>query len=456
MKTSIRSFAIITLASISFTLLPNAQAVVPAPDGGYPGGNTAEGSQALFSLTSGVSNTANGHQALFNNTIGNSNTALGFRALFNNTTGVQNTATGFNTLFHNTAGEANTADGREALSNNTTGDDNTANGFQALFTNTIGNQNTANGVSALFRNTNGSWNTATGFRALFNNTSGIFNTAAGYEALFKNTNGDINTAIGQSALYNNTEGSLNAANGSSALYNNTTGNQNTANGLSALHDNTFGNNNTALGFFALPNNTFGNRNIAVGARAGFGVTTADNVICIGTDLAGANVSNSCYIGNIFGQTSTGGIVRITSDGKLGMATSSKRFKEEIEPMEKSSEDILSLKPVTFRYKTDLDPERTRQFGLVAEDVEKVNPDLVVRDKEGKPYTVRYDAVNAMLLNEFLKEHRKVEQLQATATQQANEIKDLKVSLKRQAAQIQKVSAQFEMAKPAAKVARSGQ
>jgi hypothetical protein len=195
----------------------------------------------------------------------------------------------------------------------------------------------------------------------------------------------------------------------------------------------------------------------VGANAGSNITTADNVICIGTDLAGANVSNSCYIANIFGQISAGGIgVRINSQGKLGMATSSKRFKEDIESMDKASETLFSLEPVTFRYKED--NTRTPEFGLVAEEVAEVDAALVVRDREGKPYTVRYDAVNAMLLNEFLKEHRKVEkqeatisQLRSTVAQQQKDsqatVAQLTRRLDEQAAQIQKVSAQFAAANP---------
>jgi hypothetical protein len=188
----------------------------------------------------------------------------------------------------------------------------------------------------------------------------------------------------------------------------------------------------------------------LGIGAGFNVTTANSVICIGAD--GQNVSNSCYIGNIFGTTSSGGAaVLVNSDGKLGTATSSRRFKDEIQPMDKTSEALFALKPVTFRYKKEIDPAGTSQLGLVAEDVEKVNPDLVVRDKEGKPYSVRYDQVNAMLLNEFLKEHSTVQELksvvakqQAAAAQQQKQIDALTASL-------QKVSMQIEASKPAPQV-----
>jgi hypothetical protein len=210
-----------------------------------------------------------------------------------------------------------------------------------------------------------------------------------------------------------------------------------------------------LGYSALEFNTTGIGNIAVGTNAASGVTTADHVICIGAP--GADIDNSCYIGAIFGETSPGGIgVFINADGKLGTTTSSRRFKEEIKPMEQASEALFALKPVTFRYKKGIDPQGIPQFGLVAEDVEAVNPDLVVRDKEGKLNTVRYEAVNAMLLNEFLKEHRKVQELEATVAQQQ---KSFESKLSEQHKQIealtsglQKVTAQIETTKPAPQVA----
>ena len=232
--------------------------------------------------------------------------------------------------------------------------------------------------------------TANGDGALSSNTTGGDNTATGFEALLYNTTGFENTANGDGALSSNTTGGDNTANGFEALLNNTTGNENTANGDFALDSNTTGFNNTAIGDDALGNNTTGTDNIALGVIAGNGVTTANNVICIGA--FGNNVSNSCYIGNIFGATSSGGTaVFINSNGRLGTVTSSRRFKEEIKPMDKASEALFALKPVTFRYKKGIDPQGIPQFGLVAEEVEKVNPDLVIRDKEGKPYSVRYEA-----------------------------------------------------------------
>jgi hypothetical protein len=436
---------ILPLALCYLALCSALEAVTPAPDGAYPGGNTAEGQNALQSLTSGINNTALGFQALYDDTTGSNNAATGLRALYSNTTGVNNTATGSQALLNNTTGGQNTANGYVALSSNTSGVSNTATGSGALHSNTSASQNTATGYIALYRNTTGTQNTATGDRALYSNTTGGSNTATGYQALDSNTTGPFNTAMGSGALSSNTTGGRNTAMGDGALLANSTGASNTAVGVSALRNNTTAAFNTAVGHDALGNNNTGFGNIALGFSAGNFITTASHVICIGN--VGANVSDSCYIGQIFGATSSGGTaVFINSDGKLGTATSSRRFKDDIQPMERASEALFALKPVTFRYKTGIDPQGIPQFGLVAEDVEAVNPDLVVRDKDGKVNTVRYDAVNAMLLNEFLKEHRKVEQLtqdfEATVVQQQNEIQALTAQLKEQASQIQKVSAQL--------------
>jgi Chaperone of endosialidase len=397
--------------------LPNVFGVVPAPDGGYPGGNTAEGTNALHNWTSGQYNTAVGLNALYADTMGSRNTGLGVQTLRFNVTGGSNTAVGTNALFHN-RNSYNTAVGDSALFNNTIGNQNTADGYQALYSNATGIGNTAIGSQALYRNTTHS-NTAIGVSALFSNTSGVGNTAIGSYSLNDNIVGGDNTATGSSALQNNI-GSLNTANGALALFHNTSGAA-----------------NTAIGNYALGNST-GSNNTALGASAGNGVTTASNVICIGTP--GFNVSNRCFIGNIYGvMAGFGTAVYINSSGQLGTSTSSQRFKDNIKPMGKASEAILALKPVTFHYKKNLDPEGIPQFGLVAEEVEKVNPDLVIRDKEGKPYTVRYDQVNAMLLNEFLKEHKTVQELK-------KEIAALTATLSEQTAQIAKVSAQVELSK----------
>jgi hypothetical protein len=354
----------IALLFTCFWFLPTVQAVSPAPDGGYPGGNTAEGQNALLSLTAGG--------------VGY-NTAVGYLSLGSDTTGGYNTGVGAGTLLANT------------------GDLNTATGAGALLSNTTANYNTANGAQALLFNTEGAFNTATGTGALF------YNTIGGY---------------------------------------------NTANGIYALAFKTTGNSNTAVGAYAGNVVTTGNFNTFVGDGAGENITTASNVIALGAGVDGENVSNTCYIGNIFGVTSAGATaVYVNSLGKLGTVVSSRRFKEEIKPMDKTSEAILALKPVTFRYKHDIDPTRSAQFGLVAEEVEKVNPDLVVRDGEGKVNTVRYEAVNAMLLNEFLKEHR-------TVQEQQKEIDALRAELKEQRTLIQQVNDKVELNRPASQTVRN--
>ena len=341
-----------------------------------------------------------------------------------------------------------------------------ADGANALYTNSTGIDNTATGYNALYTN-NGSYNTAHGYKALEKNTTGANNTASGLNALNKNTTGSSNAADGAYALYSNTAGIDNTATGFDALYSNTIGANNTANGYAALFSNTTGVANTAIGSNALYSNTAGSSNIALGFNAGFNVTTGSNNIDIGNagvagDFARIRIGTrpthkNTFIAGIFGVTvPTGVAVLIDNSGHLGTTTSSARFKEAIKPMDKASEAILSLKPVTFHYKKELDPEDVPQFGLVAEDVEKVNPDLVARDEEGKPYTVRYEAVNAMLLNEFLKEHRKVQQLEANDAEQHREIKALAAAVKEQATQIQKMSVQLERSKSAPQIVLNNQ
>src|SRR5438270_25509 len=297
----------------------------------------------------------------------------------------------------------NTAEGDNALLNLTSGIDNTAVGFQALFGNTTGDRNTANGTGALGNNTSGSNNSAAvGEEALFSNTSGTTNTATGVVALFKNTTGNQNTAYGAEALFSNTTGSNNTAEGLLALENNIYGHDNTAQGFQALKGNTSGNNNVAVGSGAGGNLTTGSNNIDIGAAGNAGEA---NTVRIGKQ----GTQKQTFIAGISGVPVTGSTVVVNSTGKLGVATSSARFKQAIKPIDKASEAILALKPVSFRYKEEIDPEGIPQFGLIAEEVEKVNPDLVGRDENGKVNTVRYEAVNAMLLNEFLKAHRDLQE-----------------------------------------------
>jgi Chaperone of endosialidase len=390
-----------------FWLSPLTHALNPPPDGGYPNANTAEGGGALDSLTTG-----------------------GF-----------NTATGWLALRANTTASANTADGAEAL-RDSTGDANTAIGSGALFSNTTGGNNTAIGANALRNNTTGNYNMASGVMALFSNTTNNFNTATGAGALLFNE-AEENTATGAAALLHNTTGDSNTAAGSAALFSNTTGAHNTANGFQTLATSTTGDDNTALGFLAGSSQTTGSNNIYIGSFV----------------LGLPGESNACYIASIFGQTSVNGVpVLINASNKLGTATSSARFKRDIHDMDKASEALFALRPVAFRYQKEIDPVGTSQFGLVAEDVEKVNPDLIVRDKDGKPYSVRYDQVNAMLLNEFLKEHRKLEEqrkhFEAALARQQKQIEALIATVNEQTTQIQKVSARLEMSGPAAQVVKN--
>jgi hypothetical protein len=428
-----------------FGLLHKAQAVNPPPDGGYSGGNTAEGQSALLSLTTGTNNTAVGWFSLKSLTSGQYNTALGAAALFSADTTSLNTATGAAALFRNSSGNSNTADGALSLFSNTTGSHNTAVGEEALFDNTTGAFNTAMGLSALRHNMTGGTNTAVGVFALQVNAIGEGNTAVGANALSSNTTSDSNTAIGKDSLYlSNTIGGQTAV-GYHALRNSNPSGQfcfgNTAVGFNALGDSTAGCGNTALGTAALGSNTTGSSNVAVGVIAGNNVTTASNVICIGA--VGVNASNGCFIGNIWNQPGGSQAVYVNSDGKLGFQVSSRRFKDDIKPMEQTSEVIYGLKPVSFRYKPQLEPTRPVGFGLIAEDVEKINPDLVTRGGDGKVNSVRYDAVNAMLLNEFLKEHRKVEKLEAA-------LEAVNAHLKLQDANIRKVRAESGSGGPALK------
>ena len=321
-----RGFPVV-LVALALASSPGAHAVTPAPDGGYPNGNTAEGEDALFSVSSGFNNVAVGFEALYASTSGNESTGTGYRALYSNTTGTGNTATG-----------------NAALSRNTTGNLNTANGLHALFLNTTARRNTAEGALALDANTTGSENIALGYNA-----------------------------------------------GSSL--------------------------------------TTGNYNIDIG---NVGVAGETGTLRIGT----SGKQTVAYMAGIYGATEASGVnVTIGPDGHLGTVPSSARFKAAIKPMDKASEAILALRPVTFRYKEEIDPEATPQFGLIAEDVEKVNPDLVGYDETGKVNTVRYEAVNAMLLNEFLKEHRNVVEQQTKVAEQESTIAELKTTVAQQQKQI---------------------
>jgi len=351
----------------------------------------------------GKDNTGGGRGALVSTTTGASNTAYGTNALSPNTVGSENTATGAGALANNTGGSENTATGAGALANNAIGNNNTATGVQALFHNNA-IDNTAFGFNALFSNTTGTFNTAVGFGALSNNTFGGSNTAIGLSALAHN-NGDQNTALGSATLYFNSTGSNNTAIGLDALLRNTTGAVNTAIGNDALENNTFGASNTAIGVKALFHVNNGGSNTAIGAGAGFNLTSGNNNIYLGS-FGGTSESNTMRLGHsqartfisgIAGVPVTGKQVFINSNGQLGILASSARFKRDIQTMGNRSRRLLQLRPVTFRYKQD--PQGQRQYGLIAEEVAKVYPDLVTKGADGKVDSVQYHELIPMLLNE---------------------------------------------------------
>jgi hypothetical protein len=396
--------ALLLTALACFAVSPISQAVSPAPDGGYPNFTTAEGQNALLHLTSG-----------------SANTGVGWFSLESVVNGSFNTGIGAGTLALNT-GDENTASGAGALLLNTAGRDNTANGAFALFTNTVADGNTAVGANALFSNTLGVQNTAFGLNALASNTTAGANSSG------------ANTGIGAFALWSNIIGGA----------------------------------NTAIGYAALGNSTGGN-NIAIGDVAGFDLTTGSDNIDIGNrGIAGESgtirigrpgTQTATFIAGISGATASGGVaVFVNTDGQLGTLTSSARFKDDIKPMDEVSEAILALKPVTFRYKKEIDPQGIPQFGLVAEEVARVNPDLVARDKKGEIYTVRYEQINVMLLNEFVKEHKKVETQEATIAGLTSTVAQQQKSFESKVAEqdkqiealksgLQKVSARSEVSSP---------
>jgi trimeric autotransporter adhesin len=381
----------ILIGILCIGFLPRAQAVVPPPDGGYPNFTTAEGTNALQNLTTGAGNTGVGWRSLFSAGASNFNTGVGAGTLVLNTAD-SNTAVGAAAMLLNTTGIKNTAVGTAALVYNDSGIENVAVGFQALL------QNTTIGGNA------GAFNTAVGTLALQNNTTGVFNTAIGDDVLNMNTTTHDNTAVGAGAMANST----------------------------------------------------GTNNTAVGRQAGLTSGAGNNNVYLGSNMTGvAGENDHTYIRNINTTSVSGGgtdtvTVNVTT-GLLGHATSSRRYKEDIKPMDNSSQALFALKPVTFRYKKEIDQSQSLEYGLVAEEVAQVDPSLAIRDKNGQIDSVRYNAINAMLLNEFLKEHRKNEQQEETIAELKSGMTALAATVKEQAAQIQKVSAQLEASKPAPQV-----
>jgi hypothetical protein len=391
--------------------------------------NTALGLAAITGNTSGSQNTALGVGALTQNQSGSNNTALGAFALSSNTTGIFNTAVGPSALFSNSSGFNNTALGSTALGNNTTASDNTAVGTSAMLNNKTGGNNTAIGASALFQNTTGQENTAVGRSALMSNADGQSNTAVGFSALSTNTNGNANTALGQfaltansgggnntaagfDALSANTTGAGNTAIGSSALESNTSGGTNTAIGTGALGGNTTGIRNTGLGVATLSGNTDGGSNIAVGDSAGFTPTHPNNSIFIGNSgLAGdtstikigtQGLQATTFIAGIAGANAGDTPVYVdSSTGQLGVgiSISSRRYKNDINTMGDMTKALAKLRPVTFRYKNaKSDGSHPLQYGLIAEEVAEVIPDLAFYDRDGRPGGVKYHLLPAFLLS----------------------------------------------------------
>jgi Chaperone of endosialidase len=342
------------------------------------------------------------------------NTAVGYAAVGSNTTGGNyNTGIGFVVLYENTSGFYNTASGAGALEQNTTGDSNTAIGFGALSSNILGNNNT--------RST-GSYNTASGAQSLYLTTTGSYNVASGYQALYSNTTGLNNTATGYGALYSNINGVSNVASGYEALYSNSSGLSNTATGVHALANNTTGSSNTGVGYHAGANLTTGSNNIDIGSP---GTAGDNNTIKIGVQ----GTQTAAYIAGIYGHSLTGSEVVVTSSGELGVVSSSERFKTAIAPMGSDTAKLGQLRPVTFKLKADA--TGTRQYGLIAEEVAKVYPELVIRNEAGRIDGVRYDELAPMLLNEVQKqaaEIRDLKQQQKQFVAQAEQLRDVQQQL----------------------------
>ena len=430
-------FFTMTIALCWFALSPPLKAVDCPSTCTAAGGNTGLGVNALTSVNPGAG--------------GINNTAVGTNALTADTGGFYNVAVGSGALANNISGNFNMAIGAEALNQNNA-NFNLAIGFRVAFQNTIGNHLTGVGAAAMR-----------------NNTTAGFNTAVGADALRENTSTELNVAVGDSALtsFNGTAATdgANTALGSIALVALTSGQENVAVGRRALENSTSGSNNTSLGWRSGDGVLTGDGNTCIGSSTCTNTSSADNVVCIGQNSAGENFSNRAYIPNVgqFTQNFVVGNVEFVtvrlSDGKLGHTVSSRRYKDDIKPMGDASELIYKLKPVSFRYKKTPEYQGDNlDYGLIAEDVAEIDPKLAIRDGKGQIESLRYVAIYNMMLNEFLKEHKKVEEQQAsiadlksTVALQQKEMQVLTAQLKEQAAQIQKVSAQVEASKPAPKV-----
>jgi len=388
-------------------------------DGGS--NNSAFGSRALFYSSAGSMQSAFGAYALYGvlGNAGSANSAFGAFALRGNEYGYENSAFGARALATNAYGDRNSAFGYQALGGETS--DSSAFGWKALGSNISGTDNSAFGASALGSNTTGYANAAFGQNALSANLNGHANSAFGQNALSSNTIGYANSAFGQNALSSITTGFDNSAFGENALSSNV-GEANSAFGRSALQDST-GSANTAVGRTALARLVGGSNNVAIGAGAGFFQTGGSNNIYIANNASGgAGLSGEILIGTvgthtqaiiagIHGRLTPSGIsVLVNSNGVLGTTTSSGRFKQDVQDMSEASEMLMALRPVRFRYREAVaEGESILEYGLIAEEVAEVAPELVAYDGEGQPFSVRYHVLPSLLLNEMQKHQRTIEE-----------------------------------------------
>ncbi len=442
--------------------------------------NTTGSSNAFFGNSAGTSNTTGGNNSFFGETAGFNNTTGGSNSFFGVSAGTANTTGDFNSFFGASAGAANTTGdfssffGRSAGESNTTGVSNSFFGASAGESTTTGDFNSFFGSSAGALNTTGSSNSFLGRNAGSSNTTGNNNSFFGGRAGNSNTTGDDNSFFGSFAGSANTTGASNSFFGKFAGSSNATGGNNSFFGVSAGDDNTTGGNNSFFGSAAGSNNTTGLGNSFFGSDAGNANTTGDNNIVIG-NLAGANLatgndniylanspaaneSNSIRIGTegvqtrafiagISGNTvaaASGTTVFVDAFGRLGTIVSSRRFKQVIRAMGYASSKLMQLRPVTFRYKPEVvEGMQTLQYGLIAEEVEKIYPDLVQYAADGKPQTVRYHLLNTMLLNEVQQQQRQLEsqkhQLQAQTQRITNQAQQLQTQTQQMTRQAQQIS-----------------
>ena len=397
--------------------------------------NTGVGTQALNFNSSGSWNTASGFASLYFNSTGSYNTSTGAWALAYNTTGVGNTADGYQALYASATGGYNTAFGYEALAANS-GSNNVALGASALAANTTGENNNAAGFQSLYANTSGYNNNAAGFDSLYSNSIGNRNNAMGVQSLYSNTTADDNNAMGFAALFGNTTGYRNNAVGSQAMYFNTVGFANNAQGYMTLYRNTSGTFNNAVGYLALYNNTTGSYNVAIGQYAGYNQTSGSSDIYIANQgvaaesgvirIGAPSTQTAAYIAGISNSRVTGAAVYVTSSGQLGVLASSERYKVGIASMGTNTQKLGQLRPVSFHLKTE--PNGVLQYGLIAEEVERIYPELVIRDDSGKIQGVRYDELAPILVNEVQQQQKQLLELKQQFAEMAETNRQMQAAL----------------------------